>query len=43
MSSHLCPPLPYLRLITEIYYEDQTLLIRHILTHAEYDKEDWKK
>jgi len=31
------------RLITEIYFEDQTLLIRHILTHAEYDKEDWKK
>ena len=32
-----------LRLITEISYVDQTVLIRHVLTHAEYDKEDWKK
>ena len=32
-----------LRLITEIFYVDQTVLIRHVLTHAEYDKEDWKK
>lgn len=31
------------RLITEIFYKDQTILIRHILTHAEYDQEDWKK
>jgi mRNA interferase HigB len=31
------------RLITEIYYEDQVILIRHVLTHAEYDKEEWKK
>ena len=31
------------RLITEIFYGDQTVLIRHVLTHAEYDKEDWKK
>jgi mRNA interferase HigB len=31
------------RLVTEIYYEDQTILIRHVLTHAEYDKEEWKK
>ena len=31
------------RLITEIFYDDQTVLIRHVLTHAEYDKEDWKK
>ena len=31
------------RLITEIYYEDQTILLRHVLTHAEYDKGDWKK
>jgi len=27
------------RLITEIFYDDRTVL----LTHAEYDKEDWKK
>ena len=31
------------RLIAEIFYDDQTVLIRHVLTHAEYDKEDWKK
>lgn len=31
------------RLITEIYYEDQTILVRHVLTHADYDKGDWKK
>jgi len=31
------------RLVTEIYFEDQTILIRHLLTHAEYDKNDWKK
>ena len=31
------------RLVTEIYFEDQTILIRHVLTHAEYDKDDWKK
>jgi mRNA interferase HigB len=31
------------RLLTEIYYEDQTILVRHVLTHAAYDKGDWKK
>lgn len=31
------------RLIAEIFYEDKTVLIRHVLTHAEYDKEGWKK
>jgi mRNA interferase HigB len=31
------------RLVTEIFYDDQTVLIRHVLTHAEYDKKDWKK
>ena len=31
------------RLVTEIYYEDQTILIRHVLTHAEYDKDNWKQ
>ena len=31
------------RLIAEIFYEDQTILVRHVLTHAEYDKGDWKR
>jgi mRNA interferase HigB len=31
------------RLISKIYYEDQVLLVREILTHAEYDKENWKR
>jgi mRNA interferase HigB len=31
------------RLITEIFYEGHKILIRHVLTHAEYDKENWKK
>ena len=31
------------RLLTEIFYEDQTILIRHVRTHAEYDKGAWKK
>ena len=31
------------RLITEIFYDDETVLIRHVLTHTEYDKGDWKK
>jgi mRNA interferase HigB len=30
------------RLITYIDYEDQIIFIRHILTHAEYDKDNWK-
>ena len=30
------------RLVAEIYYPDQVLLVRHILTHADYDKGDWK-
>lgn len=31
------------RLIAEIHFESQLLLIRHILTHKEYDKDKWKK
>jgi len=31
------------RLITEIFYENRTILVRHVLTHQEYDKEAWKK
>jgi mRNA interferase HigB len=33
----------HFRLITEIFYEDQTILVRHVSTHAEYDKGNWKK
>jgi mRNA interferase HigB len=31
------------RLVTEIYYDDQTILIREVLTHAGYSKGAWKK
>lgn len=31
------------RLITEIYYKSQVILIRSVLTHADYDKGDWQK
>jgi mRNA interferase HigB len=31
------------RLITEIYYKSQVVLVREVLTHAEYDKEGWKQ
>lgn len=30
------------RLITLIYYPGQTILVRTVLTHAEYDKDKWK-
>ena len=31
------------RLVTEIFYQDQTILVRGVLTHAEYDRGDWRK
>ncbi|MGB5771973.1 MAG: type II toxin-antitoxin system HigB family toxin [Crocosphaera sp.] len=31
------------RLISEISYLDKTIIINSIYTHAEYDKEMWKK
>jgi mRNA interferase HigB len=31
------------RLITRIDYKYQKIFIRDVLTHAEYDKEGWKK
>lgn len=31
------------RLIAGINYESQTIFIKDVLTHAEYDKGDWKK
>lgn len=30
------------RLIAEVFYTSQVILVRHILTHAEYDKGAWK-
>ncbi len=30
------------RLVAELYYESQILLVRKILTHSEYDKRKWK-
>lgn len=31
------------RLVTEIFCRDQTILVRHVLTHVEYDDGDWKR
>ncbi len=31
------------RLIVKIEYRFQKIFIAHVLTHAEYDKEKWKK
>lgn len=31
-----------LRLIVKMEYKYQKVFIKHLLTHAEYDKEDWK-
>jgi mRNA interferase HigB len=31
------------RLIAAIHFNRQKLFVRHILTHADYDKGDWKK
>ncbi len=31
-----------IRLIAAIHYKTQCLFIRHVLTHKEYDKENWK-
>ncbi len=31
------------RLITEINYRFRRVYIRHVLTHAEYDREKWKR
>lgn len=30
------------RLVVRIYYEDAVILIRHVLTHKEYDGGGWK-
>jgi mRNA interferase HigB len=31
------------RLITAIHYNRSKVYIRHVLTHAEYDRGDWKR
>lgn len=31
------------RLIAEMHFESNLVLIRHILTHSEYDKEKWEQ
>jgi len=31
------------RLVVELHYENQVALIRHVLTHAEYDRNKWKQ
>ncbi len=31
------------RLIAAIHYNTKCVYIRYVLTHAEYDKENWKK
>jgi mRNA interferase HigB len=31
------------RLISEIDYEHQTIVVTHVLTHEEYDREQWKR
>jgi mRNA interferase HigB len=31
------------RLVTRFFYETGRVYIRHVLTHAEYDKGDWKE
>jgi mRNA interferase HigB len=31
------------RLVAEINFRSQTLFIRHILTHRQYDQEGWKR
>ena len=31
------------RLIAAIHFDGGRVYVRHVLTHREYDKEDWKK
>jgi mRNA interferase HigB len=33
----------YRRLVTESNYRSQPVYVRHVLTHAEYDREEWKQ
>ncbi|MGH9845610.1 MAG: type II toxin-antitoxin system HigB family toxin, partial [Blastocatellia bacterium] len=31
------------RLVVSIDYRKQVIYVKHVLTHSEYDKENWKK
>jgi mRNA interferase HigB len=31
------------RLVLEIFFRDQVVLVRHVLTHADYNKSKWKR
>jgi mRNA interferase HigB len=31
------------RLIIEVFFQDQVVLVRRVLTHREYDEGDWKR
>jgi mRNA interferase HigB len=31
------------RLIVKIVYSSQTIFVKHVLTHAEYDRDEWKE
>lgn len=31
------------RLVTAIHYNRKKVYIRHVLTHADYDRENWKE
>lgn len=31
------------RLIVKIVYPSQTIFVKHVLTHAEYDRDEWKE
>ena len=31
------------RLVARVSYISQIVLVQYVLTHAEYDKEDWKE
>jgi mRNA interferase HigB len=33
----------HFRLVVGINFETRRIFIKHVLTHAEYDKGDWKK
>jgi len=30
------------RVITKVFFREQTLLVRYVLTHKEYDENTWK-